>query len=288
MAKTKEQREQPKATTTVVEQQQTVVTTKVERKSWFKIILSTYFTFAFLIILFLVVLVAHNYLLYQNSFANQYDDLIKKEYAAGAQSKPIVTFQVNLSPAIIANNINNVIKMANDQQFLKNQNIRLPNVPVDQKVNVAIKAQTIPYLALLIAFLFTFTTKLPLLFAQIIEGNGKLDNSTPRAQQSRLVGGFGARTLGSHQNSFEALIGFGLVAVLTIARIAAGTTTTGLNPTALTLAVTLVKESVMFIAARTVFHVLYTIGILPGTLRTVAWAFGWVSVLNLYLTNATI
>ncbi|KAG2378381.1 hypothetical protein C9374_008524 [Naegleria lovaniensis] len=151
---------------------------------------------------------------------------------------------------------------------------------MNEYVNVSITVANIPYIALLIAFAYTMTSKLPVILGQIIEGNGKLDNSTPREQQARMTG-FGSRADGAHKNAFEALTGFGIIVAVTLFRIGSNT-----DARSLELAASLVKESIFFVIARTIFQVWYPLG-LPSFVRTIIWAFGWMSVLQLYINNAT-
>lgn len=60
---------------------------------------------------------------------------------------------------------------------------------------------TTPLVCVLIAFLFNYLSKIPLVVAMAREGKG-YDNKTPREQQARLTG-WGRRALAAHQNSFE-------------------------------------------------------------------------------------
>ena len=55
---------------------------------------------------------------------------------------------------------------------------------------------------LIIAGLLIYLTKVPVGYA-MVKLDGRYDNRTPRAQQSRLQG-FGARAMGAHQNAIEA------------------------------------------------------------------------------------
>ena len=61
---------------------------------------------------------------------------------------------------------------------------------------------------------FPFLSKITLGLA--INKVGGYDNANPREQQKKLTG-YGARALAAHQNSYEALIIFGLAVVAAIA-----------------------------------------------------------------------
>jgi uncharacterized MAPEG superfamily protein len=73
-----------------------------------------------------------------------------------------------------------------------------------------------PLLCLLLAFILTHATKLPVALAMARQPGG-YDNRHPRQQQT-LLDGWGRRALAAHQNAFEAFPGFAagvLVAELT-------------------------------------------------------------------------
>ena len=249
-------------------------------KNWFKILFSAYVTFTFLTIAFLLIHMAHNYLLYQSPVITQFDSRLKDLWREGRKASPLFTYKFNALPPAIVDPINNVVRIVNQYPFMRDNGIKVPVFPVNEYVTLAITVANIPYIALLIAFAYTMTSKLPVILGQIIEGNGKLDNATPREQQSRMTG-FGSRALGAHQNAFEALIGFGIIVAVTLLRIGSNTDSRSLE-----LAASLVKESIFFVIARTIFQVWYPLG-LPALVRTIIWAFGWMSVLQLYINNVT-
>lgn len=68
---------------------------------------------------------------------------------------------------------------------------------------------------LIIAVLLPYLVKLPLGYA-MARTKGGYNNSYPREQQAALQG-FGARSFGAHQNSFEALIIFSTALLTAIA-----------------------------------------------------------------------
>ncbi|EFC40159.1 predicted protein [Naegleria gruberi] len=251
----------------------------VKGKSWGRIIFSSYITLVVLLILFLILHLAHNHLVYQSNLVTQHDSRLKRLYKEGERAAPLFSQNVNVLPPAIVNPINQVIRLINDNPKVKELNINIPLFPINEFVEINIRVSSIPFIALLIAFAYTMTSKVPVILGQIIEGNGKLDNDTPREQQSKLTG-FGSRALGAHNNAFEALIGFGIIVAVTLLRINGDS-----SERASLLALSLVKESICFIAARTVFQIVYVLGF-PGFIRTLVWAFGWISVLSLYIQNA--
>lgn len=111
-------------------------------------------------------------------------------------------------------------------------------------------------ICLYVATLLPFLSKIPLGLA--MKQTGHYDNAYPREQQKRLTG-FGARALAAHQNSFEALILFGLAVLAVIA----------------THHVSWWAEcyAISFIITRIAYHALYLMG--KPTLRTVVWALGF-------------
>eukprot|EP01027_Heterolobosea_sp_BB2_P011102 GEZU01016191.1.p1 GENE.GEZU01016191.1~~GEZU01016191.1.p1 ORF type:complete len:122 (+),score=50.95 GEZU01016191.1:75-440(+) len=101
-------------------------------------------------------------------------------------------------------------------------------------------------------------TKFPVIQAQIIQGNGNLNNAAPRKQQEKLTG-WGARAVGAHNNAIEAFAPFAVAVIIaTLAKVNL-------------LAVN--KICVLFIAARTLYHFLYLGNI--HFLRTMVWAVGF-------------
>ena len=87
---------------------------------------------------------------------------------------------------------------------------------------------------------------------------GHYDNALPREQQKSLTG-FGARALGAHQNSYEALILFGIAVLAVI----------------VTHHVSWWAEiyAVIFIIARIAYHAFYLANL--STLRSLVWFVGF-------------
>ncbi|NRA71546.1 MAG: MAPEG family protein [Gammaproteobacteria bacterium] len=104
----------------------------------------------------------------------------------------------------------------------------------------------------LIAVCLPYLAKVPLGIAMNRES--RYDNKNPREQQARLTG-FGARTLAAHQNSFEALIIFGVA----IAVVLATNTTTA----------TVEYLAITHIVARVIYCVMYYIN--QDKLRSLSW-----------------
>lgn len=121
---------------------------------------------------------------------------------------------------------------------------------------------------LLIAAALILVTKAPVGIA-MAKLDGRYDNRTPRAQQSRLQG-FGARAMGAHQNAIEA---FPLFAAGVLAALWANAPLETVNTLCL-----------VFIAARVAYMILYWLDI--DKLRSVVWGVGmvcsfWLMVLAL-------
>lgn len=115
---------------------------------------------------------------------------------------------------------------------------------------------------LFIACLLPYISKIPSAFAMARAGG--YDNNHPRTQQALLTG-FGARAVAAHQNSFEALLIFG-IAVLTAL---------------VTSHVSLMTENlaIAFIVSRVVYHILYLLN--WAILRSTVWAIGLVCSLTI-------
>lgn len=121
---------------------------------------------------------------------------------------------------------------------------------------------SVPFTCLAILIVLVIATKLPVAVAMKKQGKGRYDNRTPRSQQAALTG-WGARALGAHQNTFEALIIF-TPAVL-IATVAGGEAAT---ETAATLAM-------VHIGARILYPVLYIADV--HVVRSLVWGVGFIS-----------
>lgn len=109
-----------------------------------------------------------------------------------------------------------------------------------------------------ISTLLPFLAKIPVGLA--MHRKGGYDNRHPRQQQSQLTG-FGARALAAHQNSFEALIIFGIAMATAMA-----TNTT--NEVVIYLGVT-------HLVARVLYCVLYWFDI--NIIRSIVWGIGTVA-----------
>jgi uncharacterized MAPEG superfamily protein len=111
---------------------------------------------------------------------------------------------------------------------------------------------------LFIAACLPFLSKIPLALAMNKES--KYDNHHPREQQKRLKG-FGARAYGAHQNSFEALLIFGLAIISAMA-------THNITSTINIL-------SIMFIVSRLGYHFFYLMDF--ASIRSLLWFVGFLS-----------
>ena len=117
---------------------------------------------------------------------------------------------------------------------------------------------TIPFLCVFMMYLLILATKGPVGFAQW-RAEGGYDNSSPREQQAALEG-WARRAVGAHNNTLEAFPVF--AAAVMVAHLG------GANTQHAALA------SVTFIAARTMYPVLYILDIQLG--RSIIWTFGYV------------
>lgn len=111
-------------------------------------------------------------------------------------------------------------------------------------------------ICLFIATWMAILSKLPLAYA--MQKSGHYDNAHPREQQKKLKG-FGARALAAHQNSFEALLVFGL-AVFAVA--VSGQVSWWAKCYAIT-----------FVVARLAYHVVYLLN--WATVRSLVWFIGF-------------
>lgn len=100
--------------------------------------------------------------------------------------------------------------------------------------------------------------------AVAMQREGGYDNYLPREQQKRLTG-FGARALAAHQNSFEALLLFG-IAVLSAMAIGNTSITTKLL-------------SILFVISRLAYHLAYLLNL--ATIRSLIWSVGFFSVMGI-------
>lgn len=124
---------------------------------------------------------------------------------------------------------------------------------------------TLPFVCVLIAFIFIYLAKIPVGIA-MNRLPGGYDNHHPREQQSQLTG-WGKRALGVHQNSIEAFAPF--AAAVMIAHLA------GAN------AAYSAYLAVAFIVARVIYAVLYIAD--KASLRSLVWFVGLFSTLGLFL-----
>ena len=115
-------------------------------------------------------------------------------------------------------------------------------------------------ICLFIILVLPYLAKLPLGYA--MNKLGGYDNNNPRAQMAKLEG-FGARALGAHQNSFEALSVFSAVI---LAAIATGHTTHLVQILAM-----------VYVVSRVVYHVAYLMD--WASVRSLVWFVGYISCL---------
>jgi len=113
-------------------------------------------------------------------------------------------------------------------------------------------------ICLLITVLLTIISKFPVAFAMAKQSKG-YDNRQPRTQQSELTG-FGARALGAHKNSFEALTVF---ATASLAALATNHVTPLMN-----------QLAIAFVIARLIYHCCYLFD--WSTLRSLFFTIGYV------------
>jgi len=113
-------------------------------------------------------------------------------------------------------------------------------------------------LCLFIAAWFPLLSKM--VVALFMFKEGKYDNNHPREQQKRLTG-FGARAVAAHQNSFEALLFFGLAILCALITKNNSWTTDAL--------------AITFIISRTFYHVFYLLDL--ANLRSFVWFIGFIS-----------
>jgi len=123
------------------------------------------------------------------------------------------------------------------------------------------------YLAAIGAYFLLYfpVSKLPVFFAQIIEGNGSYDNNYPRKQQERLKG-WGQRALAAHQNTIESFPFF--VAGVLVAHIG------GVEPRLIA------KIACLILASRVLFLAAYNLNIAP--IRSLSWIASWAGNLALF------
>ncbi len=119
---------------------------------------------------------------------------------------------------------------------------------------------TILLACLLFVLILPYLSKAPLACAM-----GKLggyDNKHPREQQAKLEG-FGARALGAHQNSFEALSVFSAVILAALA-----TQHTGFWTQVLAMS---------YVVSRVIYHIFYLMN--WASLRSLVWFVGYICCL---------
>ncbi len=127
---------------------------------------------------------------------------------------------------------------------------------------------TIPFWCVLIAAVMIYLAKLPAGLV-MAKSPGGYDNVHPRQQQARLSG-FGARSIGAHNNAIE---GFPIFAAgVIIAHIGSGD------------AFWAASLSIAYIVIRVAYTALYLAGF--SFLRTAAWTLGLLASLALYVLPA--
>ena len=121
---------------------------------------------------------------------------------------------------------------------------------------------------LFIAAWFPFLSKIPLSLA--MNKIGGYDNSNPREQQKKLTG-YGARALAAHQNSYEALIIFGLAALAAIS----------------TNSITFIVDvlAITFVLSRVAYHLSYLMNL--ACLRSLVWFVGFFSSMGILALSIT-
>lgn len=119
-------------------------------------------------------------------------------------------------------------------------------------------------ICLLIILILPYIAKFPMGYA--MNKLGGYDNHHPRVQQEKLTG-FGARALGAHQNSFEALSVFSAVVLAAIA-------TQHISYLAQVLAV-------VYVVSRVVYHVFYLMDL--AGLRSLVWFVGYLCCLGILI-----
>lgn len=123
---------------------------------------------------------------------------------------------------------------------------------------------TVPFYCLVIAFLFIYLSKLPVMKAAFDQGG--YDNHHPRDQWAQLRG-WGRRALAAHQNTIEAFPTFAAGVILAHL--------TGASPTCSAFL------AVAFLVFRFFYVVLYLLD--AATLRSIVWACGVLCSLSLCL-----
>jgi uncharacterized MAPEG superfamily protein len=258
------------------------------KKGFFTTLIGTFFTMTFIAVLALIAIVIHSVLIY--NIGGRYDAELKgKLLDLGNTSKPQANQQVVLKiptepPLIVVKKANDVVELINTHLFKvhekKDPAFVLPKFSeklTGKTFDMTISLIHVPFLSIFIVFLYTLLSKMPVNIAQTIEGGGAYNNSYPRAQQAKLRG-WGARALYAHENSFEAFAPFAIAVILYMCRFGFFMS---INAHNVDFAVLLIKECVLFVAARTVFHIFYILNI--SLLRSVVWFISFVAVCNLYL-----
>jgi uncharacterized MAPEG superfamily protein len=119
---------------------------------------------------------------------------------------------------------------------------------------------TVLLLCLFVMVLLPFLSKIPMAIA--MSRLGGYDNNYPREQAAKLDG-FGARAVGAHQNSFEALSIFATVVLAAMAT----------NHTGFFIQIL----AVFYVVTRLVYHVLYLMNF--ASMRSLVWAIGYLCCL---------
>lgn len=123
-------------------------------------------------------------------------------------------------------------------------------------------AMTILIVCLIIMIILSYLTKLPAAYA--MNQLGGYNNHHPRVQASELRG-FGARAVGSHQNSFEALTVFSTAVLTAMVTNHLGSTITNL--------------AMFYVATRVVYHLMYLYDL--AMLRSTVWFIGFICCLSI-------
>lgn len=118
-------------------------------------------------------------------------------------------------------------------------------------------------ICLFIACLFPYLSKIPVAIAMKNQPGG-YNNKTPRDQQASLTG-FGARAVGAHQNSFEALLIFACAVLTALATHHHGRSMQHL--------------AILYLLSRVFYHVLYLLDY--DALRSFIWGVGTVTALSM-------
>jgi uncharacterized MAPEG superfamily protein len=112
----------------------------------------------------------------------------------------------------------------------------------------------IPLMSIFLVYLFTLLSKIPVIIAMTIQGNGVYDNRHPRSQQSKLQEGWRARSLAGHLNSIEALNPFAIAVIIYMCRYELFHEINASNFHRYSI---VVKECLFFLVIRILYHICY-------------------------------